>query len=156
VNLFWQVLPSENCHTHGMPLALWCHTCCAAICRACATQQDHPGHQVKSQGEAKEQLVSEVCTYHMYLMKGFSNCLVCVDITSFQIHFIVHECGRDWTRIDKSKSAVTSCLLNLNEKVVFFFILCLLFINFTDAVPLLYENVIDLYVCNIYNQVVPV
>jgi hypothetical protein len=58
---FFQVLPSENCHTHGMPLALWCHTCCAAICRACATQQDHPGHQVKSQGEAKEQLVSEVC-----------------------------------------------------------------------------------------------
>lgn len=55
-----KVLPSENCHTHGMPLALWCHTCCAAICRACATQQDHPGHQVKSQGEAKEQLVSEV------------------------------------------------------------------------------------------------
>ncbi|XP_067006586.1 uncharacterized protein [Anabrus simplex] len=55
-----KVLPSENCHTHGMPLAFWCHTCCAAICRACATQQDHPGHQVKSQGEAKEQLVSEV------------------------------------------------------------------------------------------------
>ncbi|KAK7868444.1 hypothetical protein R5R35_011201 [Gryllus longicercus] len=55
-----KVVPSENCHTHGMPLALWCHTCCAAICRACATQQDHPGHQVKSQGEAKDQLVSEV------------------------------------------------------------------------------------------------
>nr|CAD7410315.1 unnamed protein product [Timema cristinae] len=55
-----KILPSENCHTHGMPLALWCHTCCAAICRACATQQDHPGHQVKSQGEAKDQLVSEV------------------------------------------------------------------------------------------------
>lgn len=55
-----KLVPSENCHTHGMPLALWCHTCCAAICRACATQSDHPGHQVKSQGEAKEQLVSEV------------------------------------------------------------------------------------------------
>lgn len=57
---FFQLVPSENCHTHGMPLALWCHTCCAAICRACATQSEHPGHQVKSQAEAKEQLVSEV------------------------------------------------------------------------------------------------
>lgn len=55
-----KILPSENCHTHGMPLALWCHTCCASICRACATQTDHPGHQIKSQSEAKEQLASDV------------------------------------------------------------------------------------------------
>ncbi|XP_012539082.1 uncharacterized protein LOC105838226 isoform X2 [Monomorium pharaonis] len=51
---------SENCHTHGMPLALWCGTCCTALCRACASHQDHPGHQIKSQNEAKEQLISEV------------------------------------------------------------------------------------------------
>ncbi|XP_022184410.1 uncharacterized protein LOC111043699 [Nilaparvata lugens] len=55
-----KLVPSENCHTHGMPLALWCHTCCAAICRACATQAEHPSHQIKSQNEAKEQLASEV------------------------------------------------------------------------------------------------
>ncbi|XP_012271523.1 bromodomain-containing protein DDB_G0280777 isoform X2 [Orussus abietinus] len=51
---------SENCHTHGMPLALWCGTCCAALCRACATPQEHPGHQIKSQADAKEQLISDV------------------------------------------------------------------------------------------------
>jgi hypothetical protein len=60
-SIFVQLLQSENCHTHGMPLALWCHTCCNAMCRACASQTDHPGHQIKSQVEAKEQLVSEVC-----------------------------------------------------------------------------------------------
>ncbi|XP_014205321.1 uncharacterized protein LOC106637158 isoform X2 [Copidosoma floridanum] len=51
---------SENCHTHGMPLALWCGTCCTALCRACATPQEHPGHQIKSQTDAKEQLMSDV------------------------------------------------------------------------------------------------
>ncbi|XP_044016291.1 uncharacterized protein LOC122857889 isoform X2 [Aphidius gifuensis] len=51
---------SENCHVHGMPLALWCGTCCKALCRACATPQDHPGHQIKTQLDAKEQLISEV------------------------------------------------------------------------------------------------
>lgn len=51
---------SENCHTHAMPLALWCHTCCAAVCRACATTSDHSNHQIKSQNEAKDQLVSEI------------------------------------------------------------------------------------------------
>ena len=43
-----------------MPLALWCGTCCAALCRACATPQEHPGHQIKSQTDAKEQLISDV------------------------------------------------------------------------------------------------
>lgn len=51
---------SENCHTHAMPLALWCHTCCAAVCRACATTSDHANHQIKSQNEAKDQLVAEL------------------------------------------------------------------------------------------------
>ncbi|XP_011497715.1 PREDICTED: uncharacterized protein LOC105362080 isoform X2 [Ceratosolen solmsi marchali] len=51
---------SENCHTHGMPLALWCATCCTALCRACASPQEHPGHQIKSQTDAKEQLMSDV------------------------------------------------------------------------------------------------
>ncbi|XP_014606399.1 PREDICTED: uncharacterized protein LOC106788028 isoform X1 [Polistes canadensis] len=51
---------SENCHTHGMPLAFWCATCCKALCRACATPQEHPGHQIKSQIDAKEQLIAEV------------------------------------------------------------------------------------------------
>ncbi|XP_044734022.1 uncharacterized protein LOC123296563 [Chrysoperla carnea] len=51
---------SENCHTHAMPLALWCHTCCTAVCRACATTSDHANHQIKSQSEAKDQLVTEV------------------------------------------------------------------------------------------------
>lgn len=51
---------SENCHTHAMPLALWCHTCCASLCRACASTSDHTNHQIKSQNEAKDQLVTEV------------------------------------------------------------------------------------------------
>lgn len=51
---------SENCHTHAMPLALWCHTCCSAVCRACATTSDHANHQIKSQNEAKDQLVTEI------------------------------------------------------------------------------------------------
>lgn len=51
---------SENCHTHAMPLALWCHSCCSSVCRACATTSDHTNHQIKSQNEAKEQLVTEV------------------------------------------------------------------------------------------------
>lgn len=51
---------SENCHTHAMPLALWCHTCCSAVCRACATTSEHTNHQIKSQNEAKDQLVSEL------------------------------------------------------------------------------------------------
>lgn len=56
----FQIVMSENCHRHGMPLALWCHTCGNAICRACATPADHPSHQIRSQAEAKEQLVSDV------------------------------------------------------------------------------------------------
>lgn len=51
---------SENCHTHAMPLALWCQSCCAAVCRACATTNDHSNHQIKSLNEAKDQLVSEL------------------------------------------------------------------------------------------------
>lgn len=51
---------SENCHTHAMPLALWCHTCCSPVCRACATTSDHSTHQIKSQNEAKDQLIAEL------------------------------------------------------------------------------------------------
>lgn len=51
---------SENCHTHAMPLALWCHSCCSAVCRACATTSDHATHQIKSQSEAKDQLIAEI------------------------------------------------------------------------------------------------
>ncbi|CAH0563312.1 unnamed protein product [Brassicogethes aeneus] len=51
---------SENCHTHAMPLALWCHTCCSPVCRACANTSDHSAHQIKSQVEAKDQLVAEL------------------------------------------------------------------------------------------------
>lgn len=51
---------SENCHTHAMPLALWCHTCCSSVCRACATTSEHTNHQIKSQNETKEQLINEI------------------------------------------------------------------------------------------------
>ncbi|CAG5101001.1 Similar to PPIF: Peptidyl-prolyl cis-trans isomerase F [Cotesia congregata] len=51
---------SENCHTHGMPLTLWCSSCCILLCRACATPHEHPGHQIKTQTDAKEQLISDV------------------------------------------------------------------------------------------------
>lgn len=51
---------SENCHTHAMPLALWCQTCCSPLCRACATTSEHANHQVKSQNETKDQLVTEL------------------------------------------------------------------------------------------------
>lgn len=49
-----------------MPLALWCGTCCKALCRACATPQDHPGHQIKTQLDAKEQFMSEVSNQFSY------------------------------------------------------------------------------------------
>ncbi|KAK9887862.1 hypothetical protein WA026_000170 [Henosepilachna vigintioctopunctata] len=51
---------SENCHTHAMPLALWCTTCGSPVCRACATTSDHSNHQIKSQIEAKDQLIAEL------------------------------------------------------------------------------------------------
>ncbi|KAL3274284.1 hypothetical protein HHI36_015689 [Cryptolaemus montrouzieri] len=51
---------SENCHTHAMPLALWCTTCGSPVCRACATTSDHSNHQIKSQNEAKDQLIAEL------------------------------------------------------------------------------------------------
>lgn len=51
---------SENCHTHAMPLALWCTTCLAPVCRACASTSDHATHQVKSQNEAKDQLITDL------------------------------------------------------------------------------------------------
>ncbi|KAL1497701.1 hypothetical protein ABEB36_008618 [Hypothenemus hampei] len=51
---------SESCHTHAMPLVLWCHTCCTSLCRACAATTEHAGHKVKSQIEAKEHLVAEM------------------------------------------------------------------------------------------------
>ncbi|XP_065165391.1 uncharacterized protein [Atheta coriaria] len=53
-------LLSENCHTHAMPLALWCQTCCVPLCRACATASDHTSHQIKSQNDTKEQLMVEL------------------------------------------------------------------------------------------------
>lgn len=51
---------SENCHTHAMPLALWCNSCGSALCRACAATSEHSNHQIKSQNEAKDQLVAEL------------------------------------------------------------------------------------------------
>ncbi|KAF7280487.1 uncharacterized protein LOC143198733 [Rhynchophorus ferrugineus] len=51
---------SESCHTHAMPLVLWCHSCCAPVCRACAATAEHANHKVKSHAEAKEQLVAEM------------------------------------------------------------------------------------------------
>ncbi|XP_066137861.1 uncharacterized protein [Euwallacea fornicatus] len=51
---------SENCHTHAMPLVLWCHSCCTSLCRACASTAEHANHKIKSQAEAKEQLVTEM------------------------------------------------------------------------------------------------
>ncbi|CAG9856967.1 unnamed protein product [Phyllotreta striolata] len=55
-----KVMVSENCHTHAMPLALWCHTCGVPVCRACATTNDHLAHQVKSHSDAKDQLIAEL------------------------------------------------------------------------------------------------
>ncbi|CAG9773917.1 unnamed protein product [Ceutorhynchus assimilis] len=51
---------SENCHIHAMPLVLWCHSCCAPVCRACAATTEHVTHKIKSQGEAKDHLVAEM------------------------------------------------------------------------------------------------
>lgn len=57
---------SENCHTHAMPLALWCHTCCAPVCRACATTADHAAHQIKSHTEAKDQVCREIDCFFFF------------------------------------------------------------------------------------------
>lgn len=61
--IFLQV---DNCLVHNMPLTLWCHTCFNSICRLCATppEQMHLTHQIISQDEAKEKLISEVSVFN--------------------------------------------------------------------------------------------
>lgn len=60
----------DNCHAHNMPLSLWCHTCFLSICRLCASQpeQMHMTHQIISQDEAKEKLISEVTFLDFFLL----------------------------------------------------------------------------------------
>lgn len=50
----------ENCHTHGMPFSFWCYNCQQLLCRACGTQSDHIGHSIKSNNDARDQIISEV------------------------------------------------------------------------------------------------
>ncbi|XP_065220037.1 uncharacterized protein LOC135845415 isoform X2 [Planococcus citri] len=61
----------DTCHAHSMPLSLWCHTCFISICRLCASQpeQMHLTHQIMSQEEAKEKLISEVQTETVAIAK---------------------------------------------------------------------------------------
>ncbi|KAK6623937.1 hypothetical protein RUM44_010793 [Polyplax serrata] len=51
---------NEMCHAHTMPYNMWCHTCHKPLCRMCLMRSEHPGHQLKTEGEAKELLVNEV------------------------------------------------------------------------------------------------
>lgn len=51
---------AEICHAHTMPFNMWCHTCHKPLCRMCLMRSEHPGHQLKTENEAKDLLVNEV------------------------------------------------------------------------------------------------
>jgi len=44
-----------------MPFSFWCYNCQQLLCRACGTQSDHIGHSIKSNNDARDHLISEVC-----------------------------------------------------------------------------------------------
>lgn len=39
---------------------MWCQTCHKPLCRMCIMRSEHPGHQLKTESEAKDLLVNEV------------------------------------------------------------------------------------------------
>lgn len=43
-----------------MPFSFWCYNCQQLLCRACGTQSDHIGHSIKSNNDARDQIINEV------------------------------------------------------------------------------------------------
>ncbi|XP_055850164.1 uncharacterized protein LOC129914795 [Episyrphus balteatus] len=59
-NINTTIKKGENCMTHAMPNTLWCTKCSILVCRACAASEDHRSHIVKSHGEAKETIQTDI------------------------------------------------------------------------------------------------
>ncbi|XP_049288289.1 hormone receptor 4 isoform X2 [Anopheles funestus] len=62
----------ENCLTHAMPNALWCLKCSTAVCRACASGDDHRQHPVKTQAEARDHIRTDIASDLLLMQKSLA------------------------------------------------------------------------------------
>uniref|UniRef100_A0A182QTU9 Uncharacterized protein n=1 Tax=Anopheles farauti TaxID=69004 RepID=A0A182QTU9_9DIPT len=62
----------ENCLTHAMPNALWCLKCSAALCRACASGDEHRQHPVKTQAEARDHIRTDIASDLLLMQKSLA------------------------------------------------------------------------------------
>uniref|UniRef100_A0AAG5CY85 Uncharacterized protein n=1 Tax=Anopheles atroparvus TaxID=41427 RepID=A0AAG5CY85_ANOAO len=62
----------ENCLTHAMPNALWCVKCSAAVCRACASSDEHRNHTVKTQAEGRDQIRADIASDLLVMQKSLA------------------------------------------------------------------------------------
>ncbi|XP_052869355.1 uncharacterized protein LOC128275023 [Anopheles cruzii] len=62
----------ESCLTHAMPNALWCLKCNAVLCRACASGDEHRNHTVKTHGEARDQIRSDIASDLLLMQKSLA------------------------------------------------------------------------------------
>lgn len=68
-NLASKIRSNENCLTHAMPNSLWCLKCSVLVCRACASNEDHRNHTVKSLNEAKETIHNDILSELIKMQK---------------------------------------------------------------------------------------
>jgi cyclophilin family peptidyl-prolyl cis-trans isomerase len=64
-----KIRSNENCLTHAMPNSLWCLKCNVLVCRACASNEDHRNHTVKSLNEAKETIHNDILSELIKMQK---------------------------------------------------------------------------------------
>ncbi|XP_035897197.1 uncharacterized protein LOC118505482 isoform X2 [Anopheles stephensi] len=62
----------ENCLTHAMPNALWCLKCSTAVCRACASGDEHRQHPVKTHAEARDQIRTDIASDLLLMQKSLA------------------------------------------------------------------------------------
>uniref|UniRef100_A0A182T205 Uncharacterized protein n=1 Tax=Anopheles maculatus TaxID=74869 RepID=A0A182T205_9DIPT len=62
----------ENCLTHAMPNALWCLKCNSAVCRACASGDEHRQHPVKTHAEARDQIRTDIASDLLMMQKSLA------------------------------------------------------------------------------------
>ncbi|XP_041764221.1 hormone receptor 4 isoform X2 [Anopheles merus] len=62
----------ENCLTHAMPNALWCLKCSAALCRGCASGDEHRQHPVKTQAEARDHIRTDIASDLLLMQKSLA------------------------------------------------------------------------------------
>ncbi|XP_052890383.1 keratin, type I cytoskeletal 10 [Anopheles moucheti] len=62
----------ENCLTHAMPNALWCLKCSTAVCRACASGDEHRQHPVKTQAEARDHIRTDIASDLLLMQKSLA------------------------------------------------------------------------------------